>query len=99
MLPQITRSLRNLSRRLPRPAWGRGRVQVACRRALLVHGTASTSDVIEWAYARQLLILGDRRRNDFNRAVRRALVAIGAVKMGRAKTIGRPWLWRLRDRP
>jgi len=70
---------------------------VACRRALLVHGTASTSDVIAWAYARRLLIWGDPRRNDFNRAARRALVAIGAVKVGRAQTIGRPHLGRLPD--
>jgi hypothetical protein len=62
-----------------------------------VHGTCSTSDVIEWAYARQM-VLGARRRNDFNQAVRRALLAIGAVKVGRASTIGRPWVWRL-DRP
>jgi len=80
---------------LPKPAEGRGRVQQACHRALLVHGTASTSDVIAWAYAQRLLIWGDPRRNDFNRAARRALVAIGAVKVGRAQTIGRPHLWRL----
>jgi len=60
-------------------------------------GMASTSDVIAWAYARRLLIWGDPRRNDFNRAARRALVAIGAVKVGRAQTIGRPHLWRLPD--
>src|SRR5215831_17245444 len=95
--PQIPSWRRNLSRRLPKPAEGRGRVQRACRRALLVHGTASTSEVIEWAYAQRLLIWGDPRRNDFNRAARRALVAIGAVKVGRAQTIGRPHLGRLPD--
>jgi hypothetical protein len=94
---QLAAQRRNLSRRLPKPAECRGRVQRACRRALLVHGTASTSDVIAWAYARRLLIWGDPRRNDFNRAARRALVAIGAVKVGRAQTIGRPHLWRLPD--
>jgi hypothetical protein len=94
-LPQKPRSRRNLSRRPPQPALGRGRIQVACRRALWTLGTVSTSDVIEWAYARQLLIGGDRRRNDFNRAVRRALVSIGAVKVGRAATVGMPWEWRL----
>src|SRR6266702_539179 len=96
--PQIPTWRRNLSRRLPKPAQGRGRVQVACRRALVMYGgMASTSDVIAWAYARRLLIWGDPRRNDFNRAARRALVAIGAVKVGRAQTIGRPHLWRLPD--
>jgi DNA invertase Pin-like site-specific DNA recombinase len=43
------------------------------------------------------MVLGARRRNDFNQAVRRALLAIGAVKVGRASTIGRPWVWRLDD--
>src|SRR5262249_6200928 len=51
--PQIPTWRRNLSRRLPKPAEGNGRVQRACRRALLVHGTASTSDVIAWAYAQR----------------------------------------------
>jgi hypothetical protein len=86
--PQIPTWRRNLSRRLPKPAEGRGRVQRACRRALLVHGTASTSDVIAWAYAQRLLIWGDSRRNDFNRAARRALVAIGAIKVGKAQNNG-----------
>jgi hypothetical protein len=90
---QLTAQRRNLSRRLPKPAQGNGRVQRACRRALLVHGTASTSEVIAWAYARRLLIGGDGRRNDFNRAVRRALEAVGAVKVRRAATIGKPWIW------
>jgi hypothetical protein len=31
------------------------------------------------------------------RSTRRALEQIGAVRVGRAATIGRPWLWRLRD--
>jgi len=91
--PQIPTWRRNLSRRLPKPAEGRGRVQQACRRALLVHGTASTSDVIAWAYAQRLLIYP--RRNDFNRAARRALEAIGAIKVGKTQTIGRPHLWCL----
>jgi len=73
-------------------AQGRGRVQRACRRALWALGTASTSDVIAWAYAQRLLIGGDPRRNDFNRAARRALATIGAVRVGRAQTIGRPHL-------
>jgi hypothetical protein len=80
MSPQITDARRNLSRRLPKPAQGRGRVQRACRRALWVLETASTSDVIAWAYGRRLLIWGDRRKNDFDRAARRALEAIGAIR-------------------
>jgi len=75
--PQIPSWRRNLSRRLPNPAGGRGRVQRACRRALWALETALTPDVIAWAYGRRLLVCGDKRKNDFNRAARRALVTIG----------------------
>jgi hypothetical protein len=94
---QITAQRRNLSRRLPRPARGNGHVQKACRRALWALQTASTSTIIEWAYARELLIVGERRRKDFNLAVRRALESIGAERIGRAATAGRPWIWRGTD--
>jgi DNA-binding protein HU-beta len=44
---------RNLAHRPARPALNRGRVQVACRRALLALGRAgSTSEVIAWTCAR-----------------------------------------------
>jgi hypothetical protein len=88
---QITAQRRNLSRRLPRPARGNGHVQKACRRALWALQTASTSTIIEWAY------VGERRRKDFNLAVRRALESIGAERIGRAATAGRPWIWRGTD--
>jgi hypothetical protein len=39
---------------------------------------------------------GAPRRNTLNRATRRALASIGAVKVGRAATVGRPWLWEMR---
>jgi len=71
-----------------------GRLQKACRWALWAHGgQCSTSTIIDWCYARQLLIGGEKRRNDFNRAVRRALESIGAKRVGRAATVGRPWIW------
>jgi len=83
---------------LPKPAKGNGRLQRACRRVLWAHdGQCSTSVIIDWCYARRLLILGERRRNGFNVAVRRALEAISAERCGRAATIGRPILWRLRS--
>jgi len=41
--------------------------------------------------------LRQRRANHDNRAARRALDRI-AVRIGRARTIGRPVLWRLRER-
>jgi hypothetical protein len=46
---------------------GGGRVQRAARRVLLLFGTATTADVIDYAYALRLLMLQERRRNGFNR--------------------------------
>jgi hypothetical protein len=70
-------------------------VQLAAERVLHLYGEASTAHVIDFAYPLRLLILGERRRDTFARASRRALASIGAVRVGRAKTIGRPWLWRM----
>src|SRR5262245_37768564 len=80
---------RNLSRGSPLAAKGNGRVQKACNLAFIAFdGPVTTSDAIEWAYPR-----AQGWRNDFNRAVRRALVSIGAQRIGHARTRGRPWLW------
>jgi len=46
-----TRSHRNLLRRLPKPAKGRGRVQQPAWRALVVMERASTSQILEWTCA------------------------------------------------
>ena len=46
---------------------GGGGVQRAARRVLLLFGTATTADVIDYAYALRLLMLQERRRNGFNR--------------------------------
>jgi hypothetical protein len=67
-------------------------VQRLARRALLVLGIASTSEIMDWTCCRKR-----QRQNHNSRAARRALGQIGAVRVGRADTIGRPWLWRLRD--
>jgi hypothetical protein len=84
---------RNLSRRPATPAEGNGRVQRQCRRALLAHdGPISTSEAIAWSYRE--LIWGAPSKDSLSRAVRHALTSIGAVRIGRAKTIGRPYLWR-----
>jgi hypothetical protein len=72
-------------------------VQVRARRALWALNEASTSEVISWAYPQ--LMWGDRNRNHYNRAARRALQSIGAIRIGRAPTTGRPWLWRLKTPP
>src|SRR5262245_30355354 len=95
-----SKRLRNLSRRPARPSWRNGPVQRACQRALIaLGGTATTSDAIGWAFARRLLILGERRHDNMGRSVRRALASIGAIKIGRAGGSARPIVWRLPDRP
>jgi len=95
-----TRRLRNLSRRPPRPSWHNGPVQRACQRALVaLGGTINTSDAINWAYARRLLLLGEGRSNNMNHSVRRALESLGAIKIGRGGGSARPIVWRLPDRP
>jgi CelD/BcsL family acetyltransferase involved in cellulose biosynthesis len=72
------------------PSKGRGPVQVRARRALHALGGASTSEVMEWTHCRS-------RHRQNSRAARRALEQMGAVRVGRAETRGRPWLWRLRN--
>jgi hypothetical protein len=42
-------------------------VQRAVRRVLLLFGTATTADVIDYAYALRLLNAAGARRNGFNR--------------------------------
>jgi hypothetical protein len=86
----------NLAHRPARPALNRGRVQVACRRALLALGRAgSTSEVIAWTCARKLLRGRRVGRHDY-RAARRALDRI-ADRVGRGGGRGRPILWKVKD--
>jgi len=95
MSQRKSETLRNLQRRPARPALGNGRVQRACRRAFWAHETPSTSDIIAFAYA--LRLHRNERRNAFNATVRRTLTAMGAIKIGRGPTRGRPWLWRWKE--
>jgi len=89
-------NLANLLRRPAKPAKGRGRIQLAAQRVLWLFGTATTSDVINYAYAHRLVILGERRRNTLNVCSRRAMKSIGAVKVRRLKASrGCPWVWKL----
>src|SRR5262245_25895648 len=78
----------NLAARPARPALDNGRVQRAARRALLALGEASTSEVSRWAHR-----MPGRRRTDYTRR----LLGHIAERVGRAPTIGTPWLWRLKD--
>jgi hypothetical protein len=86
---------RNLAQRLARPAFGNGRLQRLARRALIVLGEATTSQVMEWTCCRKRLH-GRRIECHDYRAARRALDRV-AVRVGRARSIGRPILWRLRN--
>ncbi len=95
MNSKISRSLRNLLRRPYAPAKGNGRLQVRARWALWALGEASTSEILQRTCAKKLH-RGDRVREGDTWATRRALGAIGALKIGRAKTIGRPWVWKLK---
>ena len=86
---KMSTKLSNLSRRLPKPALGNGRVQVQCKRAFMAFDREiSTSEAVSWAFPR-----ADKRPDKLSRSVRHALASIGAQRIGRAKTIGRPWLW------
>jgi len=90
------RTYRNLAHRLARPATGRGRIQKAARRVLLLlDGEATTRDVVDWGYCRKVQ-RGERIEKADYRHVRRALERI-ADRVGRGTSIGRPILWRLRN--
>jgi hypothetical protein len=65
------------------------------RRLLRLRGTVTTSEVISRAYARRLLLGHERRHNWFALACRCALESVGAVRIGRAPTIGRPCIWAM----
>jgi hypothetical protein len=94
---QIPEPHRNLSRRPAKPALGRGRLQVRIRRAFWAYGgEISTSTGVAWSY--RALQWGAPRKDALSRAVRHALISIGAVKVRRSPTgRGRPWIWRLRN--
>ena len=83
----------NLRLRPHAPAAGRGRLQVQIRRAFLGHHLLSSSQVYDYALAR---VRGDTWRRRHRWSVIRVLRQI-AEPIGRAPTIGRPWLWRLKD--
>jgi hypothetical protein len=86
----------NLRRRRPgSPNKGRGRIQVQIRRAFVAadSDTLSSSEVFDWVFA----CPGPARQSaaPAPRSAIRVLRQI-AETVGRAPTIGRPWLWRLK---
>jgi len=52
-------------------------------------------EIIEYAYARRLLLGKESLRRTFRRACRRALESIGAIRIRRLHSIGRPWIWAM----
>jgi hypothetical protein len=86
----------NLQRRPHSPNLGRGRLQRQIARAFEAHGPeVTTSTIYDWC----MLWPVDKRSSQAQRwSIRRILDAI-ADRRGRASTIGRPWIWRLRKAP
>jgi len=74
---------------------GRGRIQLAVRRAFTASPTdvLSTTQVFEYALVR---IRRDRWRHRNRWSVVRALRQV-ADRVGPVDTPGRPWLWRAQD--
>jgi hypothetical protein len=88
----------NLRSRPPTPSKGRGPVQRATRRAFAASGAEAltSTQIYDWAYARRRL--GRRKSMPFG-VYSQALRTLRAMcdRVGRGTSIGRPWLWRLRD--
>jgi hypothetical protein len=84
----------NLRLRPHAPNKGRGRLQVQVRRAYIATGvdTLSASEIYDWTYARRR----QRMPTNLRWPVRRILRVI-ADPVGRADTIGRPILWKLKQ--
>jgi hypothetical protein len=90
----ITREIREAAEFIPMKRLG-GRCQRGVRRCLWINGTATTSELLEWAYPRGAD--GDpRARHNQRRSVRHAAAGIAMV-IGRSTSgKGRPLIWRLR---
>jgi glutathione S-transferase len=69
-------------RRPAKPALGRGRVQLAARRAFVCGDTISTADAAMFAYCRKTLVHGRRLAPHDYRLLRQALALI-AIPIGR----------------
>jgi hypothetical protein len=82
----------NLRNRPHAPAAGRGRLQVQIRRAFIGHAERTSRHVYDFAYPRHRGRVVGRWEHSVWRILR-----VIADRVGRAPTIGRPWLWRLRE--
>jgi hypothetical protein len=82
----IDKALAAFNASLPR----RGRVMTQCRRCLVAHQVATTTEIREWCY------VGTERQHWHFTNIRRALRQLGAKQIGRATGMGRPgiWVWK-----
>jgi hypothetical protein len=78
------------------PNKGRGRLQVQIRRAFVGREVITSSEIYDSCYAKRRM-LGQQIDRPYRWSVLRILRTI-ADPIGRAKTIGRPVLWRLRTK-
>ena len=90
----------NLRKRPRTPAKGRGAVQRAIKRAFAATSASAltSTQIYDWAHARRRL--GRRKSMPFG-VYSRTLRTLRAMcdPVGRGSGVGRPILWRLRDRP
>jgi hypothetical protein len=84
----------NLLRRPHALNAGRGRLQVAIRRAFVGREVLTSSEIYDSAYARRRM-LGQQIDRPYRWSALRVLRTV-ADPIGRAQTAGRPWLWRLK---
>ena len=77
------------------PNKGLGRLQVQIRRAFVGRDALTSSEVYDSCYAKKRAF-GERISQRHRHSVWRILRTI-ADPIGRASTIGRPWLWRLKQ--
>ena len=89
--------MRKLPQRPPKPAWNRGRLQMAARR-VLGDGTTTTAIAASYGYALKLHQRRGLTPRDYE-AMRRALRQVGGVPIGRAGGRGRPTIWRFTKCP
>jgi hypothetical protein len=95
----LTKWLRhpNLRKRPPAPSKGRGPVQVRIRRAFVASGggALTSSAIYDWTHLRRR---GRRKSMPFgiySMTLRTLRTMCDPIE--RASTIGRPWIWRLRE--
>jgi hypothetical protein len=85
----------NLRRRPHAPNAGRGRLQRQIRRAFVGRALLTSSEVYDSCYAKKRAF-GERISQRHRHSVWRILRTI-ADPIGRAVTMGRPVLWRLKE--